>query len=89
MPTFAEAGLGAFALDAWFVVVAPARRRPMWWSKIGRRCQEIVADPRDCGAAAGDFDRARADGAEDPTPFIQAEIEKWAMLVKAAGIDPE
>ncbi|TAJ86130.1 MAG: tripartite tricarboxylate transporter substrate binding protein [Reyranella sp.] len=89
VPTFAEAGLGAFALDAWFVVVAPARTPPDVINKIGRHVSEIVAEPE---AAA----RLRAISIE-PEPmapdqiraFIKAEKEKWAMLVKAAGIDPE
>ena len=89
VPTFAEAGLGPFALDAWFVVVAPARTPADVAGRLGQAIAEIVAEPETAA-------RLRAISIE-PEPmapdlipaFMKAEKEKWAMLVKAAGIDPE
>lgn len=89
VPTFAEAGLGAFALDAWFVVVAPARTPTDVVSKIGDHVSEIVAEPETAARLRAISIEPEPMAPDQIRAFMKAEKEKWAMLVKAAGIDPE
>ncbi len=40
VPTFQEAGLGQFALDAWFVIMAPSKTPPEIVGGSTRRCRK-------------------------------------------------
>lgn len=89
VPTFQEAGLGEFALDAWFVMMVPARTPPEIAEKIDKAVQEIVVDPKVIERLhAISFEPKRMAPA-DVRPFIQSEIDKWGRLAKAAGIEKE
>ena len=89
VPTFQEAGLGPFALDAWFVVMAPAKTPPEVAAKIDAAVQEIVVDPAMVQRLnAISFEPKRLAPADVRT-FIASEIDKWGRLSKAAGIEKE
>ncbi len=89
VPTFQEAGLGPFALDAWFVVMAPAKTPPEVAAKIDSAVQEIVADPAMVQRLnAISFEPKRMAPADVRT-FIASEIDKWGRLSRAAGIEKE
>jgi len=89
VPTFAEAGLGQFALDAWFVLMVPSKTPAEICEKIDKAVQEIVVDPKVVEKLRGiSFEPKRLPAAE-VKPFIQSEIEKWGRLTKAAGIEKE
>lgn len=89
VPTFQEAGLGQFSLDAWFVLMMPARTPPEIVAKVDRAVQEIVGDPGVVERLhAISFEPRRMTAAEI-RPFIKSEIEKWGRLTKAAGIEKE
>jgi tripartite-type tricarboxylate transporter receptor subunit TctC len=89
VPTFAEAGLGQFALDAWFVLMVPSKTPPDVIAKIDAAVQEIVVDPKVVDRLhAMSFEPKRMPAAE-VKPFIKSEIDKWGRLAKAAGIEKE
>lgn len=89
VPTFAEAGLGQFALDAWFVLMVPSKTPAEVCEKIDKAVQEIVVDPKVVERLhAMSFEPKRLPAA-DVKPFIKSEIEKWGRLTKAAGIEKE
>jgi tripartite-type tricarboxylate transporter receptor subunit TctC len=89
VPTFAEAGLGQFALDAWFVLMVPSRTPPEIVARIDRAVQEIVTDPETVTRLRAISFEPRKMAADDVRPFIKSEIEKWGRLVKAAGVEKE
>jgi tripartite-type tricarboxylate transporter receptor subunit TctC len=89
VPTFAEAGLGQFALDAWFVLMVPSRTPPEIVAKIDGAVQEIVTDPETVAKLHAISFEPKKMAADDVRPFIKSEIEKWSRLVKAAGVDKE
>jgi tripartite-type tricarboxylate transporter receptor subunit TctC len=87
VPTFAQAGLPGFDIGLWFGQPARghARSRP---STAQRRDRKILAMP--------EFRESFAQGLEvfASTPeqygaMLNAESEKFARIVKAAGITPE
>jgi tripartite-type tricarboxylate transporter receptor subunit TctC len=89
VPTFQEAGLGQFALDAWFVLMMPAKTPPEIVARIDAAVQEIVVDPKMVERLhAISFEPKRLPAAE-VKPFIKSEIDKWGRLTRAAGIEKE
>jgi len=89
VPTFQEAGLGQFALDAWFVLMMPSKTPPEIAAKVDKAVQEIVVDPKVIERLHEmSFEPKRMDAAE-VQPFIKSEIDKWGRLTKAAGIEKE
>ena len=89
VPTFAEAGLGQFALDAWFVLMVPSKTPPDIVVKIDGAVQEIVTDPETVAKLRTISFEPKKMAADDVRPFIKSEIEKWGRLAKAAGVEKE
>ncbi|HEY2870983.1 MAG TPA: tripartite tricarboxylate transporter substrate binding protein [Reyranella sp.] len=89
VPTFKEAELGPFALDAWFVLMVPAKTPPEIAARIDKAVQEIVTDPDTVAKLRGISFEPRRMPADAVKPFIKSEIEKWGRLAKAAGVEKE
>ncbi len=89
LPTMAEAGVSGFEASAWFGLVAPAATPPavikvlvdttagvLREPAIVARFAELGAEP---GAVTGEaFGR-----------YLKTEADKWAAIVKAAGVAPQ
>jgi tripartite-type tricarboxylate transporter receptor subunit TctC len=89
VPTFEEAGFGKFGLDAWFVLMMPARTPAEIVARVDQAVQEIVSDPKMIDRLhAISFEPRRMPGPEVKA-FVKSEIEKWGRLAKAAGIEKE
>ena len=89
LPTIAEAGVAGYGGTPWFSVVAPAGTpRPI----IDRLNQVLIAfinrpDIQDKMNALAITPWTSTP--DELAQFIPAEIEKWAQVVKDAGITPE
>jgi tripartite-type tricarboxylate transporter receptor subunit TctC len=89
VPTFAESGLPGFDIQAWYGFIGPPGLARDIVSKVNGDSLAIIERP--------DFqERLARDGIEpvgnSPEAFaaqIRADIERWAKIVKAAGIRPE
>lgn len=86
LPTMAEGGLAGYEVSPAMGVLAPTGTPPEIVKRLSSEIARIVQMP-DVKA------RIRSDGAEPigNTPeqyaaYIKSEIEKWAMVVKSAGI---
>jgi tripartite-type tricarboxylate transporter receptor subunit TctC len=90
IPTLAETGLPGFELLAWQGVVAPhGTPRPI----VERLATEIGNFASD-EAARGQFAALALEPLPPSTPesfaaYIKSEGDRWAKIVKAAGIEPE
>jgi tripartite-type tricarboxylate transporter receptor subunit TctC len=89
LPTIAEAGLPGYAARPWFSVVAPAGTPRPIINKLNALLMAFIERPE-----TQDKMNALAITPWTSTPdelarFIPAEIEKWAQVVKDAGITPE
>jgi tripartite-type tricarboxylate transporter receptor subunit TctC len=89
VPTFEQAGLGQFSLDAWFVLLMPAKTPPEIVDKIDKAVQEIVVDPKVIERLHSMSFEPRQMASADVRSFIKAEIDKWRRLTRAAGIEKE
>ncbi len=86
LPTFAEAGLANYDTNAWYSIHAPAGTPP----EIVRRLNtELVAILRDPDVLAR-FKQLSTDpvgnSPEEFGTFVRAELDKYARIIKAAGI---
>jgi tripartite-type tricarboxylate transporter receptor subunit TctC len=89
VPSFAESGLPGFDIQAWYGFIGPAGLP----AEIVRK---INADSRAIVGTAEFQERLARDGIEpavnSPEAFaaeIRADLERWAKIVKAAGLKPE
>lgn len=89
VPTSAEAGLPAFAVESWSGLVAPAATPP----QIVHRLYEEIATILDMADIQA-FIRAQGAtpallGPEDFGAYIAAERAEWTKVIKTAGIKAE
>ncbi len=89
IPTAAEAGVPGFDITAWYGAFAPARTPAPTLARLHAAFAAALNDPETTA-------RLRALGVEPAlsTPeelgsFVLAEMEKWAAIVRAVGIQPE
>lgn len=86
LPTFAEAGLPQYETNAWYSFHAPAGTPP---DIVKRLNGELVAILREADVQAR-FKQLSTDpvgnSAEEFGAFVKAELDKYARVIKAAGI---
>jgi tripartite-type tricarboxylate transporter receptor subunit TctC len=89
VPPIAEAGLPGYEATQWFGVLAPAGTpRPI----VDRLHKDITAGLRSPDVKqhlASEGAQIVASSPEQFAAYIRSETEKWARVVKAAGIKPE
>jgi tripartite-type tricarboxylate transporter receptor subunit TctC len=86
IPTMAEAGVKGYEATTWYAVLAPAGTPKEVIAKINGDIAEVLKDPALHAQIA-----KRGIEPETMTPdelgnFMNAEIEKWAKVIKAASI---
>jgi tripartite-type tricarboxylate transporter receptor subunit TctC len=86
LPTFAEAGLPGYDTNAWYSMHAPAGTPP----EIVRRLNaELVATLKDPDILER-FKQLATDpvgnSPEEFAAFVRAELDKYARIIKSAGI---
>ncbi len=90
IPTLAESGLSGFELVAWQGVVAPAGTPRPIVNRLAAEIGEFVADP----STQQRFASIALEPLPPSTPesfaaYIKSEGERWATIVRRAGIEPE
>jgi len=92
VPTCAEAGFPAVEATAWFGVTAPARTPQPIVDRLATAINACLADPAVWGRLAdlgGQKPDLTPDGLSTPATFqrfIDAEIVKWAEVVRRGNI---
>ena len=85
VPTIAESGLAGYDVSNWLGVFAPAQTPPDILARLATEIAQVMAD--------GELRKQLADAGIEPlsgtrqqfATFLQAEIAKWAGIVKASG----
>ena len=89
LPTIAEAGLPGYAARPWFSVVAPAGTPRPIIDKLNHLLMAFINRPETQDRMNELAITPWTSTPDELARFIPAEIEKWAQVVKDAGITPE
>ncbi len=86
LPTIAENGLPHYAFDVWYGVFAAAKTPLVTLNKINADISSALRD----GETAKRFAASGVDliggSVEDSNKYLQAEMTKWAKVIREAGI---
>jgi tripartite-type tricarboxylate transporter receptor subunit TctC len=89
VPTFIESGFKGYEVNGWYGFVVPAKTPRAVVSRLNATLRESLGDP--------ELLKRFAQGGMEPMPgtpeqfsaLIRSEMDKWARVLKAAGIQPE
>ena len=89
LPTMAEAGVPGYDLTAWFAAFVPAGTPKPVIDKLNAAFKAALADPKVTQSLLNAGIEPTSSTPEELKAFATSETEKWAKIVKAAGIEPE
>jgi tripartite-type tricarboxylate transporter receptor subunit TctC len=89
VPTTAEVGMPELLAENWYGMVAPAGTPPAIIASLNRIATEAMRDPAVKEKLASQGAELVGDTPEHFRSFIEAEIAKWAKVIKDAGIPME
>jgi len=93
LPTIAEAGVGLglekYDVSPWFGVFAPGATPPEVQERYSAAVRQAVADPAVAEQLARQGAEAMTNTPAEFRRLLQAEIAKWAAVVKFANVKPD
>lgn len=89
LPTMQEAGVKDYELTAWFAAYVPAGTPRPVIDRLNGAMKAALADEAAAKTLLGAGIEPVSSTPEELKAFTVAETEKWARIVKAAGIEPE
>jgi tripartite-type tricarboxylate transporter receptor subunit TctC len=89
VPTMHEAGVPGYEATLWLGIVAPKGTPAAIVEKLNAAIGRITANPDVRRAWAAQGTAAMTMGVEEFGRYLQADIEKWARIVKISGAKPE
>ncbi len=87
VPTTAEVGMPDLRIENWYGMVAPAGTPANIIATLNKIATEAIHDPAVKEKLAGQGARLIGGTPEYFGNFINAEIEKWAKVIKDAGVE--
>jgi tripartite-type tricarboxylate transporter receptor subunit TctC len=89
LPTVSEAGLPGYAVAAWFGLVAPAGTPREVINKLQAEIAKGLKQPEIIERLSGLGAELSGSTPDNYGAFLRAERDKWAKVIKAAGIRAE
>ncbi|MBC7780900.1 MAG: tripartite tricarboxylate transporter substrate binding protein [Proteobacteria bacterium] len=89
LPTVAEAGLAGFETGAWYALLAPAGTPPAVIERLNAEAVKAVQLPDVTSRLDGEGIEIVGSTPEQAMQYIQAQLARWAKVIKAAGIKAE
>jgi len=87
VPTLAEAGYPTLRIENWYGMVAPKGTPDAIIATLNRVAREAMADPTVKAKLADQGAALAGDSPEHFRSFIEAEIKRWAGVIKDAGVE--
>ncbi len=88
VPTFAEAGVPDFAIEALALVAIRAQTPPPIVARLNEAIVKIIHGPKVSGRIAGMGLIAKSSTSDEARAMLSAEIARWRQVVAAAKIPP-
>jgi tripartite-type tricarboxylate transporter receptor subunit TctC len=88
-PTVAESGVPGYEAVIWLGLMAPAKTPPAVLRKLNAEVAKIVNQPEVQKEWAAQGATGMAQSIEDFDRYLRGDIEKWAQIVRKAGIKVE
>ncbi len=89
VPTIQEASGLRYAVSSWNGLAAPAGTPPAQIARLHRALQDALAEPAVAARLAALGVRAQAGPPQALRTLLDAEIRRWAAVIRAAKIEPE
>ena len=90
VPTIAEAGFPAGTFSVWQVVLAPARTPPEILERMQREIAVILGDgPLRARLIEMGAERILANDPAEARRYVDAEMTRWAAVLREAGVQPQ
>jgi len=89
LPTFVELGYPGFEAISWQAVLAPAKTPRPIIGRVAGELVRIVKSPEVRGKMLGQYFSAAGTAPEGLAELMKTERERWAKVIKAAGVQPE
>lgn len=86
MPSIAESGLPGFDVSAWFGLSAPARTPDAIVKRLNAEANKVLAAPAVRDNLNNQGMEVHGGSPQDYGTFINAELARWARVVKTSGI---
>lgn len=87
LPTIAEQGLPNYDMEGWFAVIGPAGLSQAEVKKVFANVSEAFTDPQVKKSMEIQGNTILLMPPEETTRYFQSELNKYAAVVKAAGIE--
>jgi tripartite-type tricarboxylate transporter receptor subunit TctC len=89
VPTFAESGFEGYEAAFWFGLTAPAKTPKPIIERLNKEVARVLALPDVREKMLAQAIEPVSSSIAEYDAFVRRDIEKWARVVKAAGIKPE
>lgn len=89
VPTVAESGVPGYEAVIWLGLMAPAKTPPAVLRKLNAEVAKIVARPEVQQEWAAQGALPMSMSVEEFDKYLRADIDKWAQIVRSAGIKAE
>jgi len=89
LPSFVEQGYPDFEAISWQAVLAPARTPKAIVERVARELIRIIKSDEVRGKMLGQYFSAAGTAPEALAGLMKTERERWAKVIKAAGVQPE
>jgi tripartite-type tricarboxylate transporter receptor subunit TctC len=89
LPTLVELGYPGFEAISWQAVLAPAKTPKPIIDRVATEIVRIVKSEQVRGKMLGQFFSAAGTAPEGLAELMKTERERWAKVIKAAGVKPE
>lgn len=86
LPTISEAGLPGYDATAWYGVLAPAKTPKEIIGKLNAAINKSMKEPDVAERLAAEGIETVGSTPEELAAFIKSETERWAKVMKAAGV---
>jgi tripartite-type tricarboxylate transporter receptor subunit TctC len=89
LPTLAESGYPGFEAVSWQAMLAPAKTPKPIIERVSRELVRIIKSDEVRSKMLGQYFSAVGTAPEALAGLIRTERDKWAQVIKAAGVKPE